>query len=214
MRNFFILICTILFVFSNSSIGVFAQEQRENKKKEKEIKIITENSSFKEGIKGWGIEKSGPGEFTIKVEKKDDKNILHIIRKGSHKKKGHVSIYQEWNPPAQGYATIIQIEARINKHQLKTTGIWSKKDPKSACYPIHLFLYTSNKCIYDWGIISRDLPSGYPINYIRRNLGIWFSFESVPIYIKETGLNKVEIRCEGYDFDVEFKSIKVTVIKK
>ena len=213
MRNFFILICTILFVFSNSSIGVFAQEQRENKKKEKEIKIITENSSFKEGIKGWGIEKSGLGEFIIKVEKKGDKNILHIIRKGSHKEKGYVSIYQEWEPPAQGYATIIQIEARINKHQLKTTGIWSKKDPKSACYPIHLFLYTSNKCIYDWGIISRDLPSGYPINYIRRNLGIWFSFESVPIYIKETGLNKVEIRCEGYDLDVEFKSIKAIIIK-
>ncbi len=211
MRIFFILICAILFTISNGNIGVFAQEQRTNK--ERESKVITENSSFKEGIKGWRIEKSGPGEFIIKVEKRDDNNILHVIRKGSHKNKGYVSIYQEWEPPAQGYATIIQIEARINKHQLKTTGIWSKKDPKTACYPIHLFLYTPNKCIYDWGIISRDLPSGYPINYIRRNVGIWFSFESVPIYIKETGLKKVEIRCEGYDFDVEFKSIKAIIIK-
>ncbi len=178
---------------------------------EKEGRNVAVNSYFKDGLKGWNIEKHGPGEFTIKVEKERDKNVLHIIRKGSHKKMGYVSIYQEWDPPAKGDTAILEIEARINYHQLKTTGRWSKKDPKSACYPIHLFVYTPQGCGYDWGIITRDNPSGYPINYLKKEFKTWFFFDSVPVLIKDIGLKKAEIRCEGYDFDIEFRNIRVLI---
>jgi len=211
MRKVFVLMFVALFTLAIGT-GVYAQEQ--GAAKTKEIRNIAVNSFFKEGLKGWKIEKHGPGEFIIRVEKQGDKNVLHIIRKGSGRKKGYVSIYQEWDPPAQGDTAMIQIEARINDHQLKTTGRWSKKDPKTACYPIHLFLYSPQKCIYDWGIITRDLPPGYPINYIRKDLKTWFFFDSVPVYTKESGLKKAEIRCEGYDFDVEFRSIRVTMGKE
>jgi len=63
--------------------------------------------------------------------------VLHIIRKGSGRKKGYVSIYQEWDPPAQGDTAMIQVEARINDHQLKTTGRWSRRIQKQ---PVILFI--------------------------------------------------------------------------
>lgn len=205
--SFFIILITVVLGFGISN--VYAQEEAG-----KEFKNIAVNSFFKDGLKGWKIVKEGPGDFIVKVEKQGDKNVLHVIRKGSGRKKGYVSIYQEWDPPAQGDSFIISIEAKINSHQLKTSGRWSKKDPKTACYPIHLFMYSPKGCIYDWGLISRDNPPGYPINYLRKDLKTWFFFDSVAVHVKETGIKKAEIRCEGYDFDIEFRSIRFMIGKE
>ena len=206
MKRLYALILVMALGLLIGGVKIHAQQ--------KTVRNVAVNSSFKDGLKGWKIEKDGPGEFIIKVEKQGNKNVLHIIRKGSHRKKGFVSIYQEFDPPAKGDTAIIEIEAMINKQQLKTTGRWSKKDPKSACYPIHLHLYTPQGCVYDWGITTRDNPPGYPINYLRQDPQTWFFFDSVPQVTKGIGLKKAEVRCEGYDFDVEFRSIKILMAKE
>ncbi len=175
------------------------------------MKLINQNSDFSEGLKGWKVEKNGPGDFTIKVEKQGNMSVLHIIRKNSHRKRGYVAISQEWDPPVKGDRVYINLHARINYQQLKTSGRWSKKDPSSACYPIHLYVYTPEKLIYDFGISTRDNPPGYPGNYTAKPDKEWFFFDSVPTSLGGSGVKKVVIRFEGYDLDVEVDYIKVYV---
>ena len=177
------------------------------------MKLINQNPDFSEGLKGWKVEKNGPGDFYIKVEKKGGKSILHVIRKNSDRKRGYVAIYQEWDPPVKGDTVYINLHGRINFQELKTSGRWSKKDPSTACYPIHIYVYTPEKLIYDFGISTRDNPPGYPGNYTAKPEKEWFYFDSVPTSLGGSGVKKVVIRFEGYDVDVEIDSIKVYVAK-
>ncbi len=204
MRKLHVLLMVVMLGALIWGLNAYAQPMED----------ITFNGAFNDGLKGWKVTKDGPGEFTIKVEKQGNKNVLHIIRKGSHRKKGYVCISQEWNPPAKGDSVYLEIQARINFQQLKTSGRWSKKDPKSACYPIHLLIYSPEKCIYDWGITTRDNPPGYPMNYIVKPDKQWFYFDTVPTPIKGTGVKRVEIKFEGYDFDVEVNAVKTFTAKQ
>ena len=179
-----------------------------------------QNGDFSKALSSWSripIYGYGPGEFKVEPTFDDFTHGMVLeftrttTRTDSEDPIGYASIAQKILPgPCQ--VTRVEMDVKVISHTLRNPGWWSCVHGGSFDYPVHIYLWSGDEIVWNWGFLTEDDGGAgcKAPNYTLIPENSWYSYDSGPLDV--SGVTEVRVAGEGWNFHARVDNIKIQAL--